>query len=75
MVIDFDKLLHWLALYGIKEYYQTHVSGHCERKDLEDIIKAADPETLMPIHTQHPDLFKNLVKVKKIEIPIFEGKM
>ena len=75
MVINFDKLLHWLALYGIKEYYQIHVSGHCERKDLEDIIKACDPEVLIPIHTQHPEMFRNLVKVKKIEIPIFEGKI
>jgi mRNA degradation ribonuclease J1/J2 len=57
MVISFDKLLHWLALYGCRSYYQMHVSGHATPADLRHIIGAANPNVLIPIHTRFPEMF------------------
>jgi mRNA degradation ribonuclease J1/J2 len=62
MVISFDKLLHWLALFGIEEYYQMYVSGHCNKGDLSRVIEAANAEKVFPIHTQHPELFEGFAK-------------
>lgn len=57
LVFSFDKLLHWLALYGCERYYQIHVSGHASEDDLKRIVEAANPTTLVPVHTKHPELF------------------
>jgi len=77
MVISFDRLLHWLASYRIKQYHQIHVSGHCDKKDLVNIIKEVNPDVLIPIHTEHPKLLARLVKeeIREIKIPIFQGKI
>lgn len=71
LVLSFDKLLHWLALFGIREYHQVHVSGHCDAADLRGVVERADPAMLFPVHTEHPELFKGLVggAVEDIRIP------
>ena len=58
MVFSFDKLLNWLAFYGCRRYYQIHVSGHASPDDLRRIVEAANPTTLVPVHTKHPELFQ-----------------
>lgn len=66
MIISFDKLLHWLNLYKIKEYYSVHVSGHCSPKELKQVIEIANPKLLIPIHTSKPELFRELTNVEII---------
>ncbi len=75
MVIAFDRLLHWLAAYGVKQYHEVHVSGHCWRRDLKTIIEEANPEVLVPVHTEHPDLMARMARraVKEVRIPRFQG--
>lgn len=58
MVFSFDKLLNWLAFYGCRRYYQIHVSGHASPDDLRRIVEVANPTTLVPVHTKHPELFE-----------------
>ena len=71
LVLSFDKLLHWLALFGIREYNQVHVSGHCDAADLKEIIRAASPRKLFPVHTEHPELFRELAAdlAKEVVVP------
>jgi len=57
MVIGLDRLLNWLALYGVRSYYRIHVSGHASPQDLGRIADDIGPELILPIHTEHPDLF------------------
>jgi len=57
MAIDQNQLLHWLALFGCREYYQVHVSGHAPAGDIRRIVEAATPDLLIPIHTRHPGAF------------------
>lgn len=75
MVIAFDRLLHWLAAYGVKQYHEVHVSGHCWRRDLKTIIEEANPEVLVPVHTEHPELMAQMARraVKEVRIPRFQG--
>jgi ribonuclease J len=57
MLFSFDKLLHWLALYGCRRYYQVHVSGHASANEIGEMIEKANPSVLVPVHTKHPELF------------------
>ena len=77
MVIAFDRLLQWLAFHGISQYHEIHVSGHCEKKDLKRIIEEANPEVLIPVHTEHPKLMEEMVGVTigDVRIPVFQGKI
>lgn len=77
MVIAFNRLLHWLAFHGISQYHEIHVSGHCERDDLKRIIEEANPEVLIPVHTEHPELMEQMVRgtIGDVTIPVFQGKI
>jgi len=77
MVIAFDRLLHWLAFHGTCQYHEIHVSGHCEREDLKRIIEEANPEVLIPVHTEHPELMKQMFgeTIGDVRIPHFQEKI
>lgn len=59
MVFSFDKLLNWLAFYDCRRYYQIHVSGHASAEELRRMIEQANPTTVVPVHTKHPELFRD----------------
>jgi ribonuclease J len=77
MVIAFDRLLHWLAAYGVTQYHEIHVSGHCWRSDLKTLIEEAKPSILVPVHTEHPALMARLARraVNEVRIPQFQGSI
>jgi ribonuclease J len=54
-----DVLDNWLSHFGLR-FHQIHASGHCQSKDLVGIINRIKPKRLIPIHTEHPNLFKDL---------------
>ena len=56
MLLSFDRMLHWLRLFGCSEYYVIHVSGHAPPEDLRRIVEAANPTILVPVHTRFPEL-------------------
>ena len=56
MLISFDRLLHWLRLFGCDEYKLIHVSGHASPEDLQRLVAAASPGVLVPVHTRFPEL-------------------
>jgi len=52
-----DQVMHnWLTHFAIT-FHQLHASGHLSRPELTDMITRIHPQTLYPIHTEHPDLF------------------
>jgi mRNA degradation ribonuclease J1/J2 len=56
MRLSFDRMLHWLRLFGCSEYQVIHVSGHAPPEDLRSLVEAASPGILMPVHTRFPEL-------------------
>jgi len=50
--------------------FQSHCSGHARGKDLLDIVSEIGAQTLYPVHTEHPELYK---KVSKNMVLIKEG--
>jgi ribonuclease J len=70
MEIDETKMINWLDFFGIeydfelkngqKLFTRRHVSGHACKLELEEITQKMKPKTVIPIHTENPDLFKTI---------------
>jgi hypothetical protein len=71
MLLSFDRLLHWLRLFGCDEYQVIHVSGHASPADLRSLIEAASPGILVPIHTRFPALMAGWHD--RVRIPARDG--
>jgi ribonuclease J len=65
--VDYATMHRWLNHFGLM-YHQIHASGHCQSKDLVEVINQIKPKRLMPIHTEHPELFKHLFKHLDVKI-------
>jgi ribonuclease J len=59
MEIDEKKVMNWMELYGFGEPVQLHASGHAPGNQLVEMIETINPETLIPVHTENPQWFKN----------------
>ena len=53
------RLQGWLAEHGIPLTH-IHASGHATVADLQRLAEAFQPATVVPIHTNHPELFPGL---------------
>ncbi len=49
-------LNNWLKRYNM-EHIQLHASGHSSMEEIFEIAKSIAPEKIVPVHTQHPELF------------------
>jgi ribonuclease J len=65
--IGTDVMNNWLTHFGLK-FHQIHASGHCPSKDLVTIVNKIQPGKLIPVHTEHPKLFKRLFKHLDVKI-------
>jgi len=59
--IGVEVMDNWLRHFGLRRH-QIHASGHCPPNDLVQIINKVKPKKLVPIHTEHPELFSSLFK-------------
>lgn len=69
MEFSHDRLLNWLAHYGVP-LYQAHASGHATPQELKRAIKEINPKRVYPIHTNRPELFKKFMADIGIEIQL-----
>ena len=60
--IELDRTLAWLSLFGVEVYYRVHSSGHAAPDDLADIIERIDPERIVPVHSEHPELLREYLR-------------
>ena len=56
MKIDEERKQHWLEHFGIEEH-QAHASGHASGDELREMIRQINPQELIPIHTEYPEMF------------------
>mgnify|MGYP006285772889 CR=1 FL=1 len=70
-----DKVLrNWADRFGMG-YHQYHASGHASMKEIFEMISFIGAKKVVPVHTQHPELFKgfesevaNATPGKKMEL-------
>ena len=82
MEIDETKMVHWLDFFKIdyefevkkmdkkkqKFFVRRHVSGHASKPELKELIERINPTKIIPIHTEHPELFQGMFE-EKIVLP------
>jgi ribonuclease J len=79
MAIDARRLGEWVDAYGMRfpgdprqeeSKNPYHVSGHACRTDLLKLIDIIDPKLVIPVHTEHPDLYAELLAGKhEVRLP------
>lgn len=57
MELDEETKRNWLKHFKIKEYF-AHASGHASGPEIKAMIREINPEILIPIHTENPEMFK-----------------
>lgn len=57
--IEYERVQNWLSHFGIDEPISIHCSGHISGPEIRELIERAQPEMVIPIHTEHPEMFKD----------------
>jgi len=57
--IDVERLSNWLEFFKLRKFH-FHSSGHANATDLGTIVDTVKPKRVVPIHTEHPDLFRSI---------------
>jgi ribonuclease J len=60
MELDLKKAENWLAHFGLYPYTQIHASGHLNYDEIKEVVEAVQPKVLIPVHTQHSEVFQTL---------------
>lgn len=60
--LDEERLDNWLSLLGVRARLHSHASGHAAGPDLLEMVRRLRPEILVPIHTETPGLWSNLLR-------------
>ena len=61
-----DEVTHnWLNHFKF-EFHQIHASGHASKEELIEMITEINPDSLYPIHTEYPQMFKEFFGGKVI---------
>ena len=78
MVIDETRFMKWLDTFNIEYdtenrdnnriFTRKHISGHASQNELKELIQKINPERIIPIHTEHPEIFEQMFP-GKVEIP------
>lgn len=54
-------LRNWISWFGL-DYHQAHASGHASMSEIFQMVRQIAPRCVVPVHTEHPELFKNCWK-------------
>jgi len=67
-------MVNWLDFFNVnydyeikrehKMFVRRHVSGHASKPELKEIIDKINPAKIVPIHSDHPELFEEMFKEK-----------
>ncbi len=70
--LDARIVQKWLARFGLAFYsHQVHASGHLNRDELKGMIETIKPQKLIPIHTEFPATFSQIIS-SEIELSLPE---
>jgi ribonuclease J len=64
MELSQKRMIQWLKHFKINaengwKPYQIHASGHASGPEIQEMIDRIKPKVLVPVHTEHPELFRN----------------
>jgi ribonuclease J len=56
-----EVIRHWIDHMGFT-YAEVHASGHAPMGEVGELVRKIGARKVVPIHTEHPDLFKGFAK-------------
>jgi ribonuclease J len=64
MELSQDRMIRWLKYFKINAKngynpYHIHASGHASGPEIQEMIDKIKPKLLVPIHTEHAEMFRN----------------
>ena len=68
MNIDFERVKNWLDHFGL-EFKHAHASGHAGKDDIKEIVQIINAKKVVPIHTEHAEVFREFGENIKIINP------
>lgn len=61
-MIEMKRLMEWIEHFCL-DFRQYHASGHAPQRDLINIVNEISPKIVIPIHSETPEMYKNLVDI------------
>jgi ribonuclease J len=83
--LDFDRLRAWIDHFGMSraglplreldgavpdEEQGLHASGHASADDIMELVRGIGPRTVVPVHTENPNYFREHLRDTDIEVQI-----
>lgn len=59
-LIDLERVENWLSLFDLFPYHKVHASGHLNGAECQQLVRQISPKLLFPVHTEHPERFRDL---------------
>lgn len=59
--IDLVRVEEWLRLFNLYPYEKIHASGHASGTEIQQLLHDINPRTVYPVHTEHPEMFEDIV--------------
>ncbi|MBY9012689.1 MAG: MBL fold metallo-hydrolase [Candidatus Lokiarchaeota archaeon] len=69
MIIQEERLNAWLKRFNISKTKTIHSSGHCNVDKLIDFLQKIDADNIIPVHTEHPETFREFGLSGKVILP------
>ncbi len=63
--IDEERMKRWMEKFDLCRVH-AHCSGHASGRDINTMLDVIQPKTLIPIHTEYPNLFKIMQGAKVV---------
>jgi ribonuclease J len=60
---------NWIDHVGFS-YEQLHASGHAPMAEVGELVRQVSSSRVIPIHTEHPELFSEFIGRWKLQLPI-----
>jgi ribonuclease J len=72
--LGYEVMRNWIDHFKLR-FHQLHASGHASRDALSAMIGAVKPRNVIPIHTEHPELFERISRGIPIKPPHVSSPM
>ncbi|MFQ5891463.1 MAG: MBL fold metallo-hydrolase RNA specificity domain-containing protein [Candidatus Methanofastidiosia archaeon] len=70
MKFDEKRLCNWLRMFNLNppdnNPIYIHASGHASGPEIIDFVKKVNAKTVIPVHTEHPEIFQSNISNTKI---------
>ena len=57
MVIEEKRVRNWLEHFNLLPVHHIHASGHANGLEIREMLKEISPRKIIPIHTEHEEMF------------------